>query len=82
MPRIEERVIQIIADQPGMEPARVVPEASFIDDLVLARWTRVELIMAFEESFGMEIPDDHAERIATVQNAIEYIQRNAKSIKQ
>lgn len=50
--------------------------------LAPARWTRVELIMAFEESFGMEILDDHAERIATVQNAIEYIQRNAKSIKQ
>ncbi|MGH9570934.1 MAG: acyl carrier protein [Candidatus Angelobacter sp.] len=50
--------------------------------LAPARRIRVELIMAFEESFGIKIPDDHAEKMATVQDAIEYIQRNAKSNKQ
>jgi len=60
----------------------VTPEASFVDDLGADSLDRVELVMAFEESFGLEIPDEDAEKIVTVQDAIEYIQRYAKSIKQ
>jgi acyl carrier protein len=82
MPLVEERVTQIIVDQLGVEPSEVVPEASFLDDLGADSLDRVELIMAFEENFDMEIPDDDAEKIVTVQDAIAYIQKNAKSVKQ
>jgi len=82
MPLVEERVTQIIVDQLGVESSEVVPEASFLDDLGADSLDRVELIMAFEENFDLEIPDDDAEKIVTVQDAIAYIQKNAKSIKQ
>jgi acyl carrier protein len=82
MPLVEERVTQIIVDQLGVEPSEVVPEASFLDDLGADSLDRVELIMAFEENFDLEIPDDDAEKIVTVQDAIAYIQKNAKSVKQ
>jgi acyl carrier protein len=82
MPLVEERVTQIIVDQLGVEPSEVVPEASFVDDLGADSLDRVELIMAFEENFDLEIPDDDAEKIVTVQDAIAYIQKNAKSVKQ
>jgi acyl carrier protein len=82
MPLVEERVTQIIVDQLGVESSEVVPEASFLDDLGADSLDRVELIMAFEENFDMEIPDDDAEKIVTVQDAIAYIQKNAKSVKQ
>lgn len=82
MPSVEERVKQIIVDQLGVESSEVAPEASFVDDLGADSLDRVELIMAFEESFDMEIPDEDAEKITTVQDAVEYIQRNAKSVKQ
>ena len=82
MPLVEERVTQIIVDQLGVEPSEVVPEASFLDDLGADSLDRVELIMAFEENFDMEIPDNDAEKIVTVQDAIAYIQKNAKSVKQ
>ncbi|HSM85729.1 MAG TPA: acyl carrier protein [Candidatus Limnocylindrales bacterium] len=82
MPSVEERVKQIIVDQLGVESSEVAPEASFVDDLGADSLDRVELIMAFEESFDMEIPDEDAEKITTVQDAVEYIQRNAKSVQQ
>jgi len=82
MPLVEERVTQIIVDQLGVESSEVVPEASFLDDLGADSLDRVELIMAFEENFDMEIPDTDAEKIVTVQDAIAYIQKNAKSVKQ
>lgn len=82
MPLVEERVTQIIVDQLGVESSEVMPEASFVDDLGADSLDRVELIMAFEENFDMEIPDDDAEKIVTVQDAIAYIQKNAKSVKQ
>ncbi len=82
MPLVEERVTQIIVDQLGVESSEVMPEASFVDDLGADSLDRVELIMAFEENFDLEIPDDDAEKIVTVQNAISYIQKNAKSVKQ
>ncbi|HMC32103.1 MAG TPA: acyl carrier protein [Candidatus Angelobacter sp.] len=82
MPAVEEKVKQIIVDQLGVEPAEVTPTASFVDDLGADSLDRVELVMALEETFGVEIPDDDAERISTVQNAVDYIQKNAKSVKQ
>lgn len=82
MPSVEEKVNQIVIEQLGVEPSEVTPEASFVDDLGADSLDRVELVMAFEESFGLEIPDEDAEKIVTVQDAIEYIQRYAKSIKQ
>jgi acyl carrier protein len=82
MPSFEDKVTQIVVDQLGVEPAEVVPEASFVDDLGADSLDRVELVMAFEESFGLEIPDEDAEKITTVRDAIDYIQKHAKSIKQ
>jgi acyl carrier protein len=82
VPAVEEKVKQIIVDQLGVEPSEVTPAASFVDDLGADSLDRVELIMALEETFGIEIPDDDAEKISTVQDAVDYIQKNAKSVKQ
>ena len=82
MPVVEEKVKQIIVDQLGVEPSEVTPAASFVDDLGADSLDRVELIMALEETFGIEIPDSDAEKISTVQDAVDYIQKNAKSVKQ
>jgi acyl carrier protein len=82
MPAVEEKVKQIIVDQLGVEPSEVTPTASFVDDLGADSLDRVELIMALEETFGVEIPDGDAEKISTVQDAVDYIQKNAKSVKQ
>ncbi|MDN5331138.1 MAG: acyl carrier protein [Tepidanaerobacteraceae bacterium] len=68
-----ERVKKIIADQLGIDEDEVVPEASFIDDLGADSLDIVELIMAFEEEFDLEIPDEDAEKIKTVQDAVDYI---------
>jgi acyl carrier protein len=69
-------------DQLGVDAADVTPASSFVDDLGADSLDRVELIMALEETFGMEIPDEDAEKISTVQDAVDYIQKNAKSVKQ
>ena len=82
MAAIEDKVRQIIIDQLGVDPAEIKPAASFVDDLSADSLDRVELIMAFEEAFGMEIPDADAEKIATVGDAVNYIQSHAKSVKQ
>ena len=82
MPAVEDKVKQIIVDQLGVEAADVTPAASFVDDLGADSLDRVELIMALEETFDMEIPDEDAEKISTVQDAVDYIQKNAKSVKQ
>jgi acyl carrier protein len=82
VPVVEEKVRQIIVDQLGVEPSEVTSAASFVDDLGADSLDRVELIMALEETFSLEIPDDQAEKISTVQDAIDYIQKNAKSVKQ
>ena len=79
---VEERVKQIIVDQLGVDAADVTAASSFVDDLGADSLDRVELIMALEETFGIEIPDEDAEKIVTVQNAVDYIQKNAKSVKQ
>ena len=70
---VEEKVIEIIVDQLGVDEKQVNQEASFIDDLGADSLDTVELVMALEEEFDVEIPDEDAEKIGTVQNAIEYI---------
>ncbi|HEU4414122.1 MAG TPA: acyl carrier protein [Candidatus Angelobacter sp.] len=82
MPGVEEKLKQIVVDQLGVEASDVTPEASFVDDLGADSLDRVELIMALEETFGIEIPDEDAEKIATVQDAVDYVQKNAKSVQQ
>ena len=71
---ISSKVKKIVADHLGIDEAKVNEESSFIDDLGADSLDTVELVMAFEEKFGIEIPDDAAETIQTVQNAIDYIQ--------
>ena len=70
---IAAQVKEIVAEQLSVEAEKVVPEASFINDLGADSLDTVELVMAFEEKFGLEIPDEDAEKISTVQDAINYI---------
>lgn len=70
---VEEKVREIISKQLGVDMEKVTPEASFMDDLGADSLDTVELVMAFEEAFNIEIPDDDAEKISKVQDAIEYI---------
>ena len=71
---VEERVKEIIVEQLSVEAEKVVLEASFINDLGADSLDTVELVMALEEKFGLEIPDEDAEKITTVQEAISYIE--------
>lgn len=73
MSEIEERVKKVIVDQLGVKPDQVKPNASFIEDLGADSLDTVELVMALEEEFGTEIPDEDAEKITTVQKAIDYV---------
>jgi acyl carrier protein len=73
-----DKVKQIVVEQLGVEESEVTPSASFVDDLGADSLDRVELVMAFEEAFDMEIPDEDAEKIAKVQDAIDYIEKHAK----
>ena len=70
---VEERVKKIIAEQLGVEEEEITPESSFVEDLGADSLDTVELVMAFEEEFSIEIPDEDAEKILTVQNSIDYI---------
>ena len=74
MSEIETQVKQIVVDHLGIDDAKVSADSKFIDDLGADSVDTVELVMAFEEKFGIEIPDDAAETIQTVQNAIDFIQ--------
>jgi acyl carrier protein len=73
---IEERVKKIVVEQLGVKEAEVSDESSFVDDLGADSLDTVELVMALEEEFGCEIPDEEAEQIQTVQQAIDYIKAN------
>ncbi|MHB9878841.1 acyl carrier protein [Pacificimonas sp. ICDLI1SI03] len=73
MSDVAERVKKIVVEHLGVEPEKVTEDASFIDDLGADSLDTVELVMAFEEEFGVEIPDDAAEKILTVKDAINYI---------
>ena len=75
MADVEEKVKKIISEQLDVSEKDVVPEASFVDDLGADSLDQVELIMAMEEEFDISIPDEDAEKIATVRDAIEYIER-------
>jgi len=74
MSETAERVKKIVVEHLGVEAEKVSEEASFIDDLGADSLDIVELVMAFEEEFGVEIPDDAAEKITTVKDAIDYIE--------
>ncbi|CAA9510304.1 MAG: Acyl carrier protein [uncultured Sphingomonas sp.] len=76
MSETAERVKKIVVEHLGVEGEKVTEEASFIDDLGADSLDIVELVMAFEEEFGVEIPDDAAEKITTVKDAIDYIDQN------
>jgi acyl carrier protein len=71
---LEDRVKEIIVEQLGVDANEVTPEASFIDDLGADSLDTVELVMAFEEEFGLEIPDEEAEKLTSVGDALKYLQ--------
>ncbi len=75
---IEEQVKQIIVEQLGVDESQVDPSASFVEDLGADSLDIVELVMAFEEKFKIEIPDEDAEKIATVKDAVDYIETRNK----
>ncbi len=72
---VDQKMIDIIVEQLSVEREKVVPNASFVDDLGADSLDLVELIMAMEEGFDIEIPDEDAEKISTVQDAIDYVNR-------
>jgi acyl carrier protein len=78
MADIEQKVKDIIINELGVEAEKVTPEASFVEDLGADSLDTVELVMAFEEEFGMEIPDEEAEKLQTVGDAINYISSHAQ----
>ena len=75
---VEEKVKSIIVEQLGVQAEEVKPDASFVDDLGADSLDTVELVMAFEEAFGIEIPDEDAEKIQKVKDAVTYIEAHAK----
>ena len=79
MSDVAERVRKIVVEHLGVDAEKVTPEASFIDDLGADSLDTVELVMAFEEEFGIEIPDDAAETIQTVGDAVKFLEKNAKN---
>ena len=76
MSTIEDRVKKIVVEQLGVAEDQVTPDAAFVDDLGADSLDTVELVMALEEEFDTEIPDDEAEKITTVKQAIEFVQAN------
>ncbi|MDA3933402.1 MAG: acyl carrier protein [Gammaproteobacteria bacterium] len=79
MSTIEQRVTKIVVEQLGVKEDEVTPSASFVDDLGADSLDTVELVMALEEEFECEIPDEDAEKITNVQQAIDYVKSNASS---
>ncbi len=75
---LESKVREIIVNELGVEPEKVTPEASFVEDLGADSLDTVELVMAFEEAFEIEIPDEDAEKIQTVGHAVKYIEEKQK----
>jgi acyl carrier protein len=81
MANIEEKVVEIIVNQLNVSKEKVTPEASFVDDLGADSLDTVELVMELENAFNMTIPDGDAEKIRTVQDAIDYIKKHVKEEK-
>lgn len=79
MSDVEQRVKKIVAEHLDVEESKITTSASFTDDLGADSLDQVELVMAFEEEFGIEIPDDAAEKIATLGDAVNYISDNAEA---
>ena len=79
MASIEDRVRDLVVEQLGVSEDQVNPQASFIDDLGADSLDTVELVMAFEEEFGIDIPDEDAEKMSSVGDAIKYLVENSKS---
>ena len=79
MANIDERVKDLVVEQLGVSQDQVTPQASFIDDLGADSLDTVELVMAFEEEFGIDIPDEDAEKMVTVNDAIKYLEENCKA---
>ena len=79
MAEVDDKVKQIIVEQLGVDEAEVTPTASFVDDLGADSLDTVELVMAFEEAFEIEIPDEDAEKIQTVKDATDYIRSHSKN---
>ncbi len=77
--KIEDRVREIIVNELGVEAEKVTPDASFVEDLGADSLDTVELVMAFEEEFGVDIPDEDAEQMRTVGEAVEYLKKGAGS---
>ena len=75
---VSSKVKKMVVDHLGVDELKVTDDANFIDDLGADSLDTVELVMAFEEEFGCEIPDDAAETIVTVQNAVDYLEKNKK----
>ena len=75
MKQLEEKVKDIIVEELGVEREKLKPDASFMEDLGADSLDTVELVMAFEEAFNVEIPEDAAEKISTVKDAVEYIEK-------
>ena len=78
---VADKIKGIIVEQLGVDEEEVTPDASFVDDLGADSLDTVELVMAFEEEFGLEIPDEDAEKITRVNEAVDYIQSHAKKKK-
>ena len=81
MAAVDEKVKQIVTEQLGVDQGEVTTSAAVVDDLGADSLDRVELVMAFEEAFDIEIPDEDAEKIRTVQDAIDYIAKQPKAAK-
>jgi acyl carrier protein len=79
MASIEQRVKELVVEQLGVSQEQVTPDASFVDNLGADSLDTVELVMAFEEEFGLDIPDEDAEKMATVADAIKYLEEHSKS---
>ncbi|MSR82231.1 MAG: acyl carrier protein [Candidatus Latescibacteria bacterium] len=79
MASIEQRVKELVVEQLGVSQDQVTPQASFVDDLGADSLDTVELVMAFEEEFGLDIPDEDAEKMATVSDAIKYLEEHSKT---
>ena len=79
MSEITNRVRDLIVEQLGVNAEQVTPEASFIDDLGADSLDTVELVMAFEEEFGIDIPDEDAEKMASVNDAMKYLEEHSKA---